>query len=247
MKKTVYIVLIAIMALVIILTAVLLIFKLSGKPESGADASPSVSAGSIPSGTTMQPDEPASSASEATSPSASPSPSPSPTDEGLVIREEGPDGVSYTIREADSDLTYRLTMNEAVLEYVGDLDGHTFAALEYGNEYLKLRFIEGKTAAQLAPSFLNDIIAFTEFSQSGAETIDGTTITGEKIAASDGQTRVEAWLVDTEGGVLAVVISYTLAEEYTKSSQLYKIIATLEIKPEDAEDWAEVSPALGFG
>jgi hypothetical protein len=44
MKKTVYIVLIAIMALVIILTAVLLIFKLSGKPESGADASPSVSA-----------------------------------------------------------------------------------------------------------------------------------------------------------------------------------------------------------
>ncbi len=52
-------------------------------------------------------------------------------------------------------------MNEAVLEYVGGFGRHTFAALGYGNEYLKLRFIEGKTAAQLAPSFLNDIIAFT--------------------------------------------------------------------------------------
>ncbi len=247
MKKTVYIVLIAIMALVIILTVVLLILKLSGKPESGADASPSLPVSSAPSGTAAQPEESASSAPETASPSASASPSPSPADEELVIREEGPDGISYTITAAGTDLTYRLKMQEAVLEYVGNLDGHTFAALEYGDEYLKLRFIGGKTAAELAPSFLNSLIAFTEFDQSGAETIDGTTITGEKIAASDGVTKVEAWLVDTADGVLAVVISYALAEKDTQSAQLYKIIATLEIKPEDAEGWAEVSPALGFG
>ena len=52
---------------------------------------------------------------------------------------------------------------------------------------------------------------------------------------------MEAWLVDTEDGVLAVVISYALAEKDTQLARLYGILATLEIMPEDAEGWAEVT------
>ncbi len=235
MKKTVYIVLIIIMALVIVLTAVFLIKNLSGKPESvdNTSASPSVSV--VQSETPVSPVEP----KESVSPSESPSPS--PTEDGLLIREETSDGVLYTITVPDTEVTYRVMINEPALEYVGDLDGHTFAALEDKNEYLKICFVPDITPTELAPSFLNSIIAFTEFEQSGQEVITGTQISGEKIAANDGETQVTAWLIETDAGVLAVVTSYTISKEDQQKEKLNEALATFEFKTEDAEGWDEVT------
>jgi hypothetical protein len=236
MKKTVYIVLIVIMALVIILTAVLLILNLKGKDNDGTQTSalpsPSISASASPS----------MSAEPSASPSESPSSSPSPSNAGYIIREETPDGTQYTI-QADDDVIYRLTVDEAVLPYAGDQqDGQTFQSPNPDHEdYLKIMFIADAKAADLAPSFLNAYIAFTEFEQSGVETITGTAVAGEKIAAGDGTTQVEAWLVDTGAGTLAVVISYTLSDKDALLKELDAALATFEIKPENAEGWAEVT------
>ena len=116
MKKTVYIILMAILAIVIVLTAVLL----SRKGNDGdPDTSPNVSASASPSDLTSE------------EPGASPSPSdlssPSPSAEGQqVIREEAPDGTTYTITAAEN-VTYRLAVDEAVLPYAGNRqDGQTF-------------------------------------------------------------------------------------------------------------------------
>ena len=238
MKKKVYIILIVIMALVIILTAILLIMNLNGKDSGETDASPSpsISASSSPSPTP----------SAETTVSPSPSESIPPSDEELLVREETPDGILYTI-SPEAELVYRVTINEPILEYIGNLDGQTFASLEDGSEYLKISFIPDAAPAEIAPSFLNSIIAFTEFDQSGQETVRGTQITGEKIAANDGVTQVEAWLIETDAGVLAVVISYTLSKKDLQTAQLDEALSTFEIKLEDAEDWAVINePQTGW-
>ncbi len=241
MKKTVYIVLIVIMAIVIILTMVLLINNLSGK-DSGAEASPSpsVSAAPSPSPSVTPSAEPSPSPSEL----PSESPSPSPEEEEIVIREETEKGALYTIKASDL-VTYRLMINESVLTHTGNLDGQTFLSAEDENEYLKIYYIKDASPDELAPSFLNDFIAFTEFEQSGAEYIPGTGVPGEKIAVNDGVTQVEAWLVKTDYDVLAVVISYTLSEKDTQSAQLNAVLKTFEIKPIDALGWAEVNTSTG--
>ena len=229
MKKIVYIVLAAIMALVVILTAVILVVYQKRK-EAAADTSPSPSVSAAVSPSTQPSDEVTASPSE--------SPSPSPSDEERVIREETTDGIVYTI-VADEELTYRLTVDEAMLSYAEDFDGQTFLSNEDENEYLQITFIADTSAASLAPSFLNAYLAFTEFDQSGQETISGTDITGEKVAVNDGSTQVEVWLVDTESGVLAVVISYTISEKDTQLQQLNAVLETLEIKSENEEGWAD--------
>ena len=232
MKKTVYIILMVIMALVIVLTAVLLSRKGN---SSDPETSPSVSASASPS--VLPSEEP----SLSPSPSDMPLPSPS-ADEQLVIREDAPNGITYTITAADN-LTYRLTVDEAVLPYAGSHpDGQTFQSPNPAYEdYLKIQFVADAQAKTLAPSFLNTFIAFTEFEQSGQEPIGAGELTGEKIAANDGITQVEAWLIDTDAGVLAVVISYKIDDQSTQLSQLETVLATFDIKAENAEGWASVT------
>jgi hypothetical protein len=146
-------------------------------------------------------------------------------------------------------VTYRLTIDESVLPYAGnDNDGQMFRSPNPDNEnYLNMTFIADAKAAALAPSFLNAYIAFTEFDQYGAENIPGTDIAGERVAANDGVTQVEAWLVDTEAGTLAVVISYALSEKDAQLGQLEAVLKTFEIKSENAEGWADVIAPVSGG
>ena len=52
---------------------------------------------------------------------------------------------------------------------------------------------------------------------------------------------MEAWLIDTDAGVLAVVLSYTIADQSSQLSQLETVLDTFEIKAENAEGWASVT------
>ena len=228
MKKTVYIILMAILAIVIVLTAVLL----SRKGNDGdPDTSPNVSASASPSG--LPSEEPGASPSESTSPT--------PSGEPFVVQEETAEGTILTIAAA-KDLTCRLTIDETVLAYTGHLDGSfIFISPEDENEYIKISLISDAQANKLAPSFLDSYIKFTEFEQSGQEPIGAGELTGEKIAANDGITQVEAWLIDTNAGVLAVVLSYTIADQSSQLPQLETVLDTFEIKSENAEGWASVT------
>ena len=98
------------------------------------------------------------------------------------------------------------------------------------SEFLKISFIKGSKAADIAPSFLNASIDYTEFEQSGQNYIEGTKISGETVTASDGKTQMTAWLVNTDKGVLSVVISYSVSDKAAALSQLNKILATLTLK-----------------
>lgn len=163
--------------------------------------------------------------------SATPSESPSPTDAGKVTREETPDGVIYTVTVPGSFLTYSMTIDESVLKQDGLAIGIKFKSEKDESEYIHINFVENATAIRLAPSYLDQYIKYTEFEQAGENYIDSTEISGETVLANDGVTQVEAWLVDTEHGVLAVVISYDISKADVQKAQLYEVLSTLEIQP----------------
>ena len=236
MKKTVFIVLAVIVALAVLVTAILLVQQQKNKEDSGEDVSPSPAVSAAVSPSAQQSEEPSE------SPSPSPSESAGPEEEESVTREETDDGIVYTVT-VDESLAYRLTVDETVLSYGGNHeDGQTFQSPNPDNEnYLKILFVEDTDSTTLAPALLNAYLAFTEFEQSGQEEITGTDITGEKIAVNDGQTQVEAWLIDTDGGVLAVVISYMIDEKDAQLAELDDVLASLEINEDNAEDWANQS------
>jgi hypothetical protein len=155
--------------------------------------------------------------------------SPSPTDTGSFTSEKTADGTAYHITVPGAFVLYSVTVDDTAFTLTRD-DGHElFKANADENEYLKISFSEGSKAADLAPGFLDKYINYTNFEQSGENYIPGTKITGETVTADDGNKQCEAWLVDTDKGVLGVVISYTLAKKDTETVQLYKILGTLII------------------
>lgn len=95
--------------------------------------------------------------------------------------------------------------------------------------FLEIRYIEGAEASVLAPSFLDSYIEFTDIEYSGENKIGDTDISGETISATNGAMQLEAWLINTENGVLAVVISYTLESKDEQMGKLYAMLNTLEI------------------
>ena len=98
------------------------------------------------------------------------------------------------------------------------------------NQFLEFSFIEDSKAADLAPSFLDSYQDYREFEQSGREYIGNTEISGEAVTVNDGKTQLETWLVDTENGVLAVVIGYSLPEKETQRAELEKMLNTLIVE-----------------
>lgn len=216
MKVLILVLLIIAAVLVIVLIQIILPNNTAGDPDP---VSPSASSTVSPSSTT-----------EATpSESEEPSPSPSPSDAGLVVREEGPDGVTYTVTVPGSYVTYSLGVDESVFKYDGNIGGDKFISLEDESEFLQISFHKGTGAVDLAPSFLDTYIDYTEFEQSGLNYIDGTEISGETVSANDGKTQMTAWLVNTDQGVLAVVVSYSLSDE-TQLPELEKMLSMLAIK-----------------
>lgn len=164
---------------------------------------------------------------ESTEPSLSPTPT--PTDEGSVTTEETADGTKYSITVPGSFVSYSVVADETVFEHSRDDGSDTFMDVSEAGEYLSILFIEDSKAVKLAPSFLDQFINYDEFEQSGEEYIPGTEMAGEKVMANDGNTQLEAWLVDTDKGVLAVYISYNLSKKEIETEKLYKILGTLTI------------------
>lgn len=164
-------------------------------------------------------------------PSASEPSVPTPVGKAAVKREETPNGALYTVTVPEGPLTFTLTVDETVFktEGYGD-DGMLVQDLKDPNAYVRVKFIKDAKADDLAPSFLNPLITYKEFEQSGDNYITGTKISGETVTANDGAREMTAWLVDTEGGVLSVAVSLTMSEKAVQTVWLNKVLASLTIK-----------------
>jgi cytoskeletal protein RodZ len=213
-KKMLLFVGILIVVIIIISAVYLLLLQPGG--ETASTTSPSASASSsVPPSPTQT----------ATAESASPT----PTDNGDVKTEETAEGTKYTITTEGSLITFSLVTDSA-FEHMRTDGGDTFMDVSEAGEYLSIHFVEGAKATELAPSFLDPLIDYKEFEQSGLNFIPGTEIPGETVTANDGNIQFEAWLVDTDKGVLAVVISYSLRYKDDETAKLYKILGTLTIE-----------------
>jgi hypothetical protein len=207
---------VAVLIIVIIIISIIYLLLPDKGGNSGETPSPSapVSAAVSPS-----PSETASAESE----------SPSPSDDRDVTIEETADGTKYTITSEGAFIKYSI-ITDSTFEYLRTEGSDTFMDVSEAGEYLSIHFVEGTKATDLAPSFLDPLIDYKEFEQSGLNFIPGTEIPGETVTANDGNMQLEAWLVDTDKGVLAVVISYSLKYKDDETAKLYKILGTLTIE-----------------
>ncbi len=84
---------------------------------------------------------------------------------------------------------------------------YAFTGDESGQTFVEISFISGSSAEELAPSFLNDYIDFTSIEFSSYEKVGRDGLSAYKINANGGGLHAEAYLIDTEGGAAALVIS----------------------------------------
>jgi hypothetical protein len=223
MNKTLKKILVFILSLVVIVLVVFLIeLLLPGKHTSETEPSTPPASVSPSTAPTVTPP---------VSPSPPSSPSPSETDRAVVKTEETADGTIYTVTVPGGYLTYQVTVSHDAFGKGGfGADGMLFKSTEDGSEYVRFSFVKDAKAEELAPSFLNSVIDYKQFEQSGDNYIDGTKVSGQMVTANDGKTEVTAWLVDTDSGVLAVTASVSMANKTAQAAQVDKILSTLTIK-----------------
>ena len=118
---------------------------------------------------------------------------------------EDPSAVVYTISDANGNEICSVTA-PASLDCDVSRDGQKLTFTE-NKASLELRFVTGDADSfALAPSFLNDYLDYTDIEFSGKEPVcEALDLEGETITASGGGRTVRAYLIDTIGGVLAVV------------------------------------------
>lgn len=219
MSKSIKKMLLFVALLIVVIVIILVVYLLLPEPGGETAGSPSPSA---PASASVSPSPSESSAVQTETPS--------PTDNGDVTMEETADGIKYTITVEGAFLTYSIIADSIIFEHLRTDGGDTFMDVSEAGEYLSIHFIEGAKATVLAPSFLDPLIDYKEFEQSGINFIPGTEIPGETVTANDGNMQLEAWLVDTDKGVLAVVASYSLRYKDDETAKLYKILGTLAIE-----------------
>jgi hypothetical protein len=138
-------------------------------------------------------------------------------------------GTVYHVIVQESLLSYSVTVDDKAFAFEGKDNGVLFTSNTNANEFLEISFIKDAKGTDLAPSFLDKYIEYKEFEQSGQNFIGSTEIHGETVTANDGTTQIEAWLVDTDKGVLAVVISSGLSDMESQLKELNKMLDSLTI------------------
>lgn len=213
-KKTLLFVAILIVVIVIISAVYLLL--LAPDEDSGETTAPS---GSVSAPESPLPSEPA----------AVQTRTPSPESEQYT-REETADGTIFHVTVPGGLIAYAVTVNERSFN-LSETDGRMlFHSDTDKNQFFEFSFIVDSKAADLAPSYLDSYMDYKEFEQSGEEYIGDTEISGETVTVNDGKTQLETWLVDTDKGVLAVVIGYSLPEKEAQRAELVKVLDTLVIE-----------------
>ena len=95
-------------------------------------------------------------------------------------------------------------------EFVQNAWRFTFLTELENPAFLEVSFIGATDAAALLPSFMDSYLDFTDIEFSGAAALGRRAQAAETVVASGSSTLMKAWLLDVEGGVVAVVQSCAL-------------------------------------
>ncbi len=180
----------------------------SPPPAATPAPSPSPSGAPIP---TVAP-EPTATPAPTPAPTEAPSPTPIPTDAVLAVTAEGEttDYPAYTFAgdlsgDGEADFTLLLPPEEVWADFLHN--AWVFRCLsDPEGASLELSFVSGTDTEALLPGFMDGYLSFTEIEFSEAGNLGRVRKYVGRVTASDGETLADAWLLDTEGGVLAAVL-----------------------------------------
>ena len=145
-------------------------------------------------------------------PTEAPSPTPIPTDAVLDVAVDG-ETVScpaYTFAgdlsgDGKADFTLLLPPEEVSADY--EHNAWVFRGLaDPEGAGLEVSFVAGTDTEALLPGFMDGYLSFTEIEFSEAGALGKVRKYVGRVTASDGETSADAWLLDTEGGVIAAVL-----------------------------------------
>lgn len=179
-------------------------------PSPAATPTPSPSPSAAPPPTVAPPPT----ASPAPTPELpeTPSPTPIPTDAVLDVELDG-ETVScpaYTFTgdlngDGRADFALLLPPEEVAADY--EHNAWVFRSLSDPEKTsLEVSFVAGTDTEALLPGFMDGYLSFTEIEFSEAGALGTVRKYVGRVTASDGETFADAWLLDTEGGVLTAVL-----------------------------------------
>ncbi len=179
-------------------------------PSPSASPTPSPSPSSVPHPTVA----PAPTATPAPTPGPAETPSPTPisTDAILDVAMDGETASfpAYTFAgdlngDGRADFDLLLPPEEAAADY--EHNAWVFRGLnDPEGASLEVSFVAGTDTETLLPGFMDGYLSFTEIEFSEAGALGKVRKYVGRVTASDGETLADAWLLDTEGGVLAAVL-----------------------------------------
>lgn len=114
--------------------------------------------------------------------------------------------------EALPGFTVSVPREQVKLQYVSNAWRFTFETELENPAYLEVSYISGIDAEGLIPSFMDSYLDFTDIEFSSAASLGRTRRSAETVVASGSSTLIKAWLLDVEGGVVAVVQSCALEQ-----------------------------------
>jgi hypothetical protein len=129
----------------------------------------------------------------------------------------------------DGRIDYSVTVESEGYTHTEKGTGDRYYVGDNENVFLEIRYIENTTVSALKPSFMDHYVDFENIEYAGDNYVGDTKIIGNMITAQNGAVCLDAWLIDTEGGVLGVVVSYTQENRNDQMAQLYDVLNTLEL------------------
>lgn len=131
--------------------------------------------------------------------------SPVPTGE-TAPPSEVEESAAYTVEGGQARLS--LTVSGKTFDVAETAAGRRFALKSDPDVFIEARFLPETSAAAASPAFLDQYIDYMELETSGKNYIPGTDVLGETVTGYRSERVCAAWLIDVEGGVLAVTVSY---------------------------------------
>ena len=187
-----------------------------------------------PSGAPEPTAAPVPTASPAPTPGPTEAPSPIPTDAVLDVVMDG-ETVScpaYTFKgdlsgDGKADFTLLLPPEEVSADY--EHNAWVFRGLnDPEGAGLEVSFVAGTDTEALLPGFMDGYLSFTEIEFSEAGALGKVRKYVGRVTASDGETFADAWLLDTEGGVIAAVLLHR-AEAVREAAVLSAMLESFEL------------------
>lgn len=128
-------------------------------------------------------------------------------------------GQSFTTPDGDK-ITYSFDSTGFESDSISDGTEYSLSA----GEFIDIRFLPGTDIDSCKAGIINTYVDFTDIEFGGVCQIGTSGYYGERITGTDGSVTADAYLIEQNGGVLAIVVNYT---SRTKDEQYQKLYGAL--------------------